>query len=83
MDWDKARSVEAKYGPRIRDLAEVVGTCTGILRKEGEPQACIRVHLKSPMERGELKDKKLPWELEGIPIDAVVTGEMRAFGGKP
>lgn len=77
IDWEKVKEVAGKYEEQIFSLPGVVGISTGVRRESGEP--CIRVYLSSPVERGNLEDEKIPYELEGIPVDAVVTGEFRAL----
>jgi hypothetical protein len=79
MDWDKVKVVAERYREQILSLPGVVGISTGVRRESGEVQPCIRVYLSKPVERGELEDQRIPWELEGTPVDAVVTGEIVAL----
>ena len=79
IDWEKVKEVADRYRQQILSVPGVVGMSTGIQRKQDETKPCIRVDLAKPVERGSLKDQRIPWELEGIPVDAVVTGEFIAL----
>jgi hypothetical protein len=79
MDWDTVKMIAERYREQILSLPGVVGISTGIRRESGEAQPCIKVYLSKPVERGKLEDQRIPWELEGVPVDAVVTGEIIAF----
>ena len=83
MDWKAAESVANKYGELILSLPGVVGISTGVLKKTGEAQPCLRVYLSKPLDRGGLEEKKIPWEIEGVPVDTVVTGHYVALKPKP
>jgi len=60
----------------VMDLPGVTGTAVGLC--EGEP--CIKVYLVSPSR--EIVDQ-IPSTFRGFPVDAEVTGEIRARGGTP
>lgn len=79
VDWDEVKRVAERYREQILSLPGVVGVSTGVLRESGEAQPCIRVYLSSPAERGEFKDQRVPLQLEGVPVDVVVTGKIVAF----
>lgn len=79
-NWDQIKDVENRYRERILSLIGVVGMSTGILRRSGEIVPCIRIYLYKAIERGAFKENKIPMEIEGIPIDVVITGAIKAFG---
>lgn len=79
IDWNKVNVVVNKYQKQILSLPEVVGISTGIQRKSGKAQPCIRVYLRVPVERGKLEEKRIPLELDGIPVDTIVTGDIVAL----
>lgn len=80
MDYERATAVAEKYKKQILALPGVVGISTGVRRESGEAYFCIKVYLSKPVERGELDDKRIPWRLEGVPVDIIVTGEIIALG---
>ena len=77
--WDYIKAVENKYREEILSLIGVVGVSTGVLRRSGEVIPCIRIYLNREIERGALEENKIPMEIEGIPIDVVITGDFKAF----
>lgn len=79
MDWHKVKVIAERYREQILSLPEVVGISTGVQRKLGEAKPCIKVYLSKTVERGKLKDRKIPWELEGVPVEILVTGEIIAL----
>lgn len=82
-DWDRVRAVAERYQVRILSIPGVVGMSSGVLRECGEAQPCIRIYVREEVERGDLKDERIPSELEGISVDVVVTGDIVALGGGP
>ena len=79
IDWDIVKGIAERYREQILSIPGVVGISTGVRRESGETQPCIRVYLNKTVERGNLKDQRIPWEIEEIPVDAVVTGDVIAF----
>ena len=82
MDWDKARRVADEYGPKLMALPDVVGISTAVNRTTGEPRAGVKVYVRRPVARGSLDGGKVPAEIDGVPLEVVVTGDMVAFGNK-
>ena len=79
VEWDKVKSIAEKYQKKILSLPEVVGISTGVLRESGKAQPCLRIYLKKPLKRGEFKDNKIPLQIEGVPVDIVISGEFKMF----
>ena len=79
ISWDQAKGVAERYGRQILAVHGVVGVSTGVRTEEGKTQPCIRVYLSTPLERGMLEAGKIPWELEGVPVEIDVTGEFVAY----
>lgn len=79
MDWNKIDVVVDKYQKRILSLPGVVGISTGILQGPGKAQPCIRVYLSKSVERGKLEEKRIPWELDGVPVDILIIGDIVAL----
>lgn len=79
-DWDKVKMVAERYREQILSLPGVVGISTSIGQGSGKARPCIRVYLAKLVERGKLEDQRIPWELEGVPVDTVVTGKIIALG---
>jgi hypothetical protein len=78
-DWEKARSAAEKHGKQILSLEGVVGISTCIKREAKKASPCIKVYLSKSVQRGKLVDNKIPWELDGVPVEVVVTGDVVAF----
>jgi Putative metal-binding motif len=71
---DKAMEVQEAHTPILMANPNVVGTAVG-LDDQGEP--VIQVFLKNDRARG------IPFDLEGIPVETLVTGEIFAVKGPP
>lgn len=82
LDWEKARNVIALYETRIKKIPDVVGISTGADRRSGTPRVCIRIYCAQAIDRGDLDEGKIPMELEGIPIELVISGPIRALDVK-
>jgi hypothetical protein len=65
----KALDVQGRYTDRLLRLQGVVGTAVGL---GSNGQAVVLLYTKVPDVQG------LPASLEGVPVSAVVTGEIRA-----
>ena len=79
MRWDQATEVTERYGEQLLAVPGVVGVSTGVRTESGKTQPCIRVYLSIPLDRGTLEAGKIPWELEGVPVEIDVTGEIEAY----
>ena len=79
IDWENVKGIAERYRKQILSIPGVVGISTGVWRESGETQPCIRVYLNKHVERGNLKNQKIPWELEEVLVDAVITGDVIAF----
>lgn len=79
MRWDQATEVAQRYGEQLLAIPKVVGISTGVRTESGSTEPCLRVYLSTPLERGALEAGKIPWEIEGVPVEIDVTGEIVAF----
>lgn len=80
QDWERAKAASDKYGRDLLAIDGVTGVATGVIRKSDKTVPCVKVYLKSEVGRGSIEDGKIPHELDGVPIDVVVSGEIRALG---
>lgn len=77
-EFEKVQKVLVAYEKEILALPGVVGVSTGII----SPQTrlfCIKVNANMPVPRGGLKDRCLPFQLEGVEVILVISGDIRAF----
>jgi hypothetical protein len=81
---DRLRAVKAAHESDLMRKPNVVGVGIGLRQREGqmteEPAIVVSVTHKVPASQlGPWE--KIPCELEGIPVDVQVVGELRAFQG--
>ena len=80
---ERIRLVKARHERDLLRKANVVARGVGF-REEGKQltdQVCIIVSVRSKVTRNQLKSRDIiPEEVEGVPIDVRVTGEIRALG---
>lgn len=75
--------VQEKYTADLMKIPDVIGTAVG-LTEDGKP--CILALTKSDVKANALSKgmaDPLPDQLENVPVRMMVTGEFRAFKGKP
>ncbi len=74
-----AINVQEKHTSALMDIPEVIGTAVG-LTDDGRP--CILVLTKTDIKEAALAKRQadpLPQKLENIPVEQMVTGEIKAF----
>jgi len=85
-DWelDRLRMVKAAHEADLMRKANVVGVGIGFRQREGEsadePAIVVSVTHKVPFSQLAPSDV-IPRELEGIPVDVQVVGELQALQG--
>lgn len=79
MDWSKVEEVFEEYSAHILAVPGVVGISTGMSSGVERSQPCIRVNLARHVERGPLRDQKIPWEIDGVLIEVEITGDIIAY----
>lgn len=81
-DLEQLRSVKEAYEADLMRKANVVGVGIGMRQREGtwtnEPAIVVSVNRKVPLSEVGPEDV-IPSELEGIPVDVQVVGELRAL----
>jgi len=82
-ELDRLRTVKAAYEADLMRKANVVGVGIGFRQAEGqatgEPAIVVSVTNKRPASQLAASDV-IPRELEGVPVDVQVVGELRALG---
>lgn len=76
-------TVQERYTAELMNLPDVVGTAVG-LTEDGKP--CILVLTKSDIKAEALakgQANPLPDNLESVPVEIMVTGELKALKGPP
>jgi len=81
---DRLRAVKAAHEADLMGKPNVVGVGIGLRQREGqlteEPAIVVSVTHKVPASQLGSWDV-IPCELEGVPVDVQVVGELRAFRG--
>lgn len=72
MTMSNIREIKSRHTPKLMAINGVVGVGIGLL--EGEEVIQVMVAKKTPRLL-----KKIPGELEGIRINVIETGEIRAL----
>ena len=81
MEFEKARAVKADYQDTLLAKANVVGVGVGFRQIDGQPTSTVAiiVSVKQKVPRVLLASEDLiPTEIEGIPVDVVEVGELKA-----
>lgn len=81
MSWEKVQEIIKKHQQQILSIPGVVGVSTGVQKKVNERSFCIKVYCNRPLKRGEMERQELPDEIEGVPVEMVVSGDIVAFDG--
>ncbi len=75
-------AVKSRYEAELMRKANVVGVGVGLRQVSGlttdEPAVVVSVTRKAPMSQLAPHDV-IPRELDGVPVDVQVVGELRAF----
>ena len=81
-ELERLRAVKSTYEVDLMDKANVVGVGIGVRRIGGEltdePVIVVSVIRKLPFPQLTPRDA-IPRELDGVPVDVQVVGELRAF----
>jgi hypothetical protein len=79
---DRVRAVKSMYEADLMRKANVVGVGIGLRqtggKPTGEPAVVVSVTHKVPISQLAARDV-IPHELDGIPVDVQVVGELRAL----
>ena len=82
MNIEQARAVKALHEQSLLSRPNVVGVGIGLRQRGGQfdDEVCIVVSVrhKTPDEQLSPEDR-IPAQLDGVPVDVQVTGEIRAF----
>ncbi len=82
MNIEQVRVVKAMYEQSLLAKLNVVGVGVGLRQRGGQfsDEVCIVVSVrqKTPDEQLPPEDR-IPAQLDGVPVDVQVTGEIRAF----
>ncbi|ASQ90493.1 hypothetical protein CHL67_05755 [Prosthecochloris sp. GSB1] len=79
MKYGEVGKVIEKYQQRILAIPGVTGLCTGIEKRARAKGFCIIVYCTQRVARGDLADKRLPLELDGVAVEIVRTDDFVAF----
>ena len=77
-----ATEVKRRHEKELMRKPNVVGVGIGFRQRGGAPtqEVCIVVSVKTKLPLSQLKpNDRLPASIEGVPIDVVETGEIRAL----
>ena len=77
--------VKRKHEQDLLRLPNVVAVGVGLRTRGGEPtgEVCIVVSVKTKVPVPQLAGRdRIPSSIEGVPVDVVETGEIRALGGR-
>ena len=77
-----ATEVKRRHEKELMRKPNVVGVGIGFRQRGGTPtqDVCIVVSVKTKLPLSQLKpDDRLPASIEGVPIDVIETGEIRAL----
>jgi len=83
-EMDRLREIKTIHEADLMRKANVVGVGIGLRWREGEmtDQPAIIVSVTHKVSRSQLSpDDVIPHELEGIPVDVLAVGELRALQG--
>ena len=82
MNIEQTRAVKAIHEQSLLSKPNVVGVGVGLRQRGGQfsDEVCIVVSVlqKTPDEQLS-PEYRIPAQLDGIPVDVQVTGEIRAF----
>jgi hypothetical protein len=80
MDVERVKALKAAHEKHLLAKANVVGVGIGLRQRGDKDQVCIVVSVrqKVPVEQLSPADR-IPAQIDGVPVDVRVTGEIRAF----
>ncbi len=82
MDIERVRAVKAIHEQSLLSRPNVVGVGVGLRQRGGQftDEVCIVVSVrqKTPDEQLPPADR-IPTQIDGVPVDVQVTGEIRAL----
>ena len=76
-----AKTVQEKYNTELMTKPHVVGTAVGLAQRQGQytDDVAVIVLVDKKVPLSELgPDEQIPTELDGVPVDVVETGPLRA-----
>lgn len=80
MYWEKAKEIKRNYEKKILSIPNVVGVSTGLKKlNSGGSEPFMKVYVSEAIERGPLDKGRIPNEIEGLPVEIVVSGDFIAF----
>ena len=81
----RATEVKRRHEKELMRKPNVVAVGVGFRMRGGArtDEVCIVVSVKSKLPASQLKRQDvIPSAIDGVPVDVVETGEIRAFGGR-
>jgi hypothetical protein len=82
VDIERVKTVKAAYEKELLAKANVVGVGVGLRQQRGKvtDQVCIVVSVRQKVPHEQLSPHdRIPAQIEGVPVDVQVSGEIRAF----
>jgi len=82
---ERAMEVKRRHEKELLRKPNVVAVGVGFRTRGGvrSDEVCIVVSVKTKVPASKLKrGAALPSSIDGVPVDVVETGEIRAFGGR-
>lgn len=80
MDVERVKALKATHEKRLLAKANVVGVGIGLRQQGGKDQVCIVVSVRQKVPAEQLSPAdRIPAQIDGVPVDVQVTGEIRAF----
>jgi hypothetical protein len=82
-DLERIRAVKSMHEVELMSKANVVGVGIGLRQAGGQStgEAAIVVSVSAKVPESQLAQRDMiPRELDGVPVDVQVVGELRAFG---
>ena len=82
-DLERIRAVKSVHEIELMSKANVVGVGIGLRQAGGQStgEAAIVVSVRTKVPGSQLaRGDMIPRELDGVPVDVQVVGELRAFG---
>ena len=79
--YQKARAVREKHGPDLMRKPNVIGIGIGFRQQAGKrtDEVAVVVMVKRKLSSDNLNpDEQIPSEIDGVPVDVQVVGDIRA-----
>lgn len=78
-EWDRALAITDRYSAQLLAVNGVTGVATGAMKSSGETIPCVRVYMRKEVGRGGINKGMIPNELDGVPVDVVILGAIKAL----